>query len=240
MKSLYGSDLILLLPHAHSFVIGPAVINTHTPEQRRAHVSVLLCGSCGGGGGAQRRASTAASTAGMRHSWGGRPRRWCPARRTCKACQLLGILSATPGEQHRALGGQSAAAAGDAASAGGDGEFVAASPPSPVLGASVFRNGARPGAFSNRSPALGGGTAPPQDALRTVAVGRLPTAVGQPTPGGGGAKSTGKAAVPSFMVSTFSRSVCAVATLLWRAVVLRTPSLFVQLCTIRFTIREND
>jgi hypothetical protein len=56
------------------------------------------------------------------------------ANHTCKASPLLGILSVTPAEQHGALGGQSAAAAGDAASAGGDGEFVAASPPSPVLG----------------------------------------------------------------------------------------------------------
>jgi hypothetical protein len=47
------------------------------------------------------------------------------ANRTCKACQLLGILSVIPVEQHGALGGQSAAAAGDAASAGAGGDFVA-------------------------------------------------------------------------------------------------------------------
>ena len=50
--------------------------------------------------------------------------------------------------------------------------------------------------------------------LRTpFAPGRLPTA-GHPTPDavGGGAKGTGKASVPSFVVSTFSRSVCAVST----------------------------
>jgi hypothetical protein len=88
---------------------------------------------------------------------------------------------------------------------------VAASPPSPVLGGFVFRNVARPVALYDGSPALGGGRAPSQDTLRTVAAGRLPTAAGQPTPGGGGAKRTGKASVPSFMVSTFSRSVCAVS-----------------------------
>jgi len=59
------------------------------------------------------------------------------------------------------------------------------------------RNLARPGALSDKSPALGGGRAPPQDTLRTVAAGRLPTAAGQSTTGGGGAKSTGKAAGPS-------------------------------------------
>jgi hypothetical protein len=100
---------------------------------------------------------------------------------------------------------------------------------------------ARPGAFSDGSPALGGGRAPSKDALRTGVAKRLPMAVGQPTPGGGGAKSTGKAAAPFFRVSTFSRWVCAVSAVnLWRAVVLRTPSLFVQLSTIRSTIREND
>ena len=91
----------------------------------------------------------------------------------------------TPVEQHGALGGQSAAAAEDAASAGAGGNFVAAFP----LGAFVFRNLARPGTLSDGSPALGGGRAPPQDALRTG----LPTSVGQTTPGGCGAKSTGKA-----------------------------------------------
>ena len=104
--------------------------------------------------------------------------------------------------RHGALGGQSAAATGDAASAGAGGDFVAASPPSPVLGAFVFRNLARPVALSNTSSALGGGRAPAQDTLCAVAAGRLPTAAGQPTPGGGGAKSTGKAPVSSFMVST--------------------------------------
>ena len=118
-------------------------------------------------------------------------------------------------ENHRyrqvALGGQSAAATGDAASAGAGGDFVAASPPSPVLGAFGFRNLARPVALSNTSSALGGGSAPAQDTLCAVAAGRLPTAAGQPMSGGGGAKSTGKASVSSFMVSTFSRSVCAVS-----------------------------
>jgi len=71
------------------------------------------------------------------------------ANRTCKACQLLGILSAIPVEQHGDLGGQSAAAAGDVASAGAGGDFLAASPPSNVLGAFVFRNLARPGALSD-------------------------------------------------------------------------------------------
>ena len=99
-------------------------------------------------------------------------------------------------------GQPSAAATGDAASAGAGGDFVAASPPSPVLGAFVFRNWARPVALPNTSSALGGGRAPAQDTLCAVAAGRLPTAAGQPTPGGGGAKSTGKAPVSSFMVST--------------------------------------
>jgi hypothetical protein len=140
-------------------------------------------------------------------------------KRKCQQCLLAptaqpvaaatGTHAPTPVEQHGVLGGQSAAATGDAASAGAGGDFVAASPPSPVLGAFVFRNLARPVALSNTSLALGGGRAPPQDTLRAVAAGRLPTAAGQPTPGGGGAKSTGKASVPSSMVSTFSRSVCA-------------------------------
>ena len=84
---------------------------------------------------------------------------------------------------------------------------MAASPPSPVLGAFVFRNWARPVALPNTSSALGGGRAPAQDTLCAVAAGRLPTAAGQPTPGGGGAKSTGKASVSSFMVSTLSMCV---------------------------------
>ena len=115
--------------------------------------------------------------------------------------------------RHGALGGQSAAATGDAASAGAGGDFVAASPPFPVLGAFVFRNLARPVALSNTSSALGGGQAPPKDTLRTLAPGRLPTP-SHPTPDavGGGAKGTGNASVPSFVVSTFSRSVCAVST----------------------------
>ena len=104
-------------------------------------------------------------------------------------------------------GQPSAAATGDAASAGAGGDFVAASPPSPVLGAFVFRNWAGPGALPNTSSALGGGRAPAQDTLCAGAAGRLPTAAGQPTPGGGGAKSTGKAAVSSFMVSTLSMCV---------------------------------
>ena len=127
--------------------------------------------------------------------------------------------------RHVALGGQLAAATGDAASAGADGDFVAASPPSPVLGAFVFRNLARPVALSNTSSALGGGRAPVQDTLCAVAAGRLPTAAGQPTPGGGGAKSTGKASVSSFMVSTLS--IC-VPRMLSRALV------------IRFTVQEID
>ena len=72
----------------------------------------------------------------------------------------------TPAEhqryRHVALGGQSAAATGDAASAGAGGDFLAASPPSPVLGAFVFRNLARPVALSNTSSALGGGRVPAQ------------------------------------------------------------------------------
>jgi hypothetical protein len=72
---------------------------------------------------------------------------------------------------------------------------------------------ARPVALSNTSSALGGGQAPPKDTLRTLAPGRLPTP-SHPMPDavGGGAKGTGKASVPSFVVSTFSRSVCAVST----------------------------
>ena len=91
---------------------------------------------------------------------------------------------------------------------------MAASPPAPVLGSGGFRNLARPGAFSDGSPALGGGKAPSKDALRTGAATRLPTAVVQPTPGGGGAKSTGKAVAPFFRVSTFSRWVCAVSAVI--------------------------
>ena len=85
---------------------------------------------------------------------------------------------------------------------GGHPAAEAPSPPSPVLGAFVFRNLARPVALSNTSSALGGGRAPAQDTLCAVAAGRLPKAAGQQTPGGGGAKSTGKASVSSFMVST--------------------------------------
>ena len=96
---------------------------------------------------------------------------------------------------------------------GGHPAAVAPSPQSPVLGAFDVRNLASSGTLSYGSPALGGGKAPPMDTLRTVAPGSLPTA-GHPTPNavGGGAKGTGKASVPSFVVSTFSRSVCAVST----------------------------
>jgi hypothetical protein len=166
------------------------------------------------------------------HSVDYHPREWKKReKRTCTECRKKeqtiaaapGIPSSSPEGQHGALsthtptpfdqlgGGQSAASTGDVASAGVGGDFVAASPPSPVLGTFVFRNLARPVGLSNTSPALGGGRAPPQDTLRAVAAGRLPTVAGQPTPGGGGAKSTCKASVPSFMVSTFSRSVCAVS-----------------------------
>jgi hypothetical protein len=49
------------------------------------------------------------------------------------------------------------------------------------------------------------------DRLRTGAATRLPTAVGQQTPGGGGAKSTGKVTSTFVRVSTFSSWVCAVS-----------------------------
>ena len=99
---------------------------------------------------------------------------------------------------------------------GGHPAAVAPSSPSPVFGAFDVRNLVSSGSsvtLPYRSPALGGGKAPHKDTLRTVAPGRLPTA-GHPTPNavGGGAKGTGKASVPSFVVSTFSRSVCAVST----------------------------
>jgi hypothetical protein len=96
---------------------------------------------------------------------------------------------------------------------GGQPADAVGSPPSPVLGAFDVRNLASSGTLSYGSPALGGGKASPKDTLRTVAPGRLPTAA-HPTPNavGGGAKRTGKASVPSFVVSTFSRSVCAVST----------------------------
>ena len=62
-----------------------------------------------------------------------------------------GVLGSQPAAASAHAGGQSATAAG--------GNPVAASPPSPVLGKSVYRT--RVGAVSNTSPALGGGRAPP-------------------------------------------------------------------------------
>ena len=58
---------------------------------------------------------------------------------------------------------------------------MAASPPSPVLGAFDDRNLARSGALSYGPPALGGGQAPPKDILRTRAQGRFLTP-SHPTP----------------------------------------------------------
>ena len=96
---------------------------------------------------------------------------------------------------------------------GGHPAAEAPSPPSPVFGAFDDRNLARSGALTYGPPALGGGQSPPKDTLRTLAPGRLPTP-SHPMPDavGGGAKGTGKASVPSVVVSTFSRSVSAVST----------------------------
>ena len=78
------------------------------------------------------------------------------AARKCAARCV--VLETMPVEQPGVLGSQPAAAGGQSAAAAG-GDPVAASPPSPVLGTSIFRT--RVGAFSNTSPALGGGRAPP-------------------------------------------------------------------------------
>ena len=72
------------------------------------------------------------------------------------------MLETMPVEQRGVLGSQPAAASahagGQSATAAG-GNPVAASPPSPVLGKSVYQT--RVGAVSNTSPPLGGGRAPP-------------------------------------------------------------------------------
>ena len=182
------------------------------PVRRLGHMSTKICSTCRE----------------YLHSEDYHPREWKKReKRTCTECRKKeqtiaaapGIPSSSSEGQHGALSTHTPTpfdqhgAGASSKDAQSTATPVAASVAHAATSSSSDRNLARSGALSYGPPALGGGQAPPKDTLRTLAPGPLPTA-GHPTPDavGGGAKGTGKASVPSFVVSTFSRSVCAVST----------------------------